>query len=208
MRIIKEAYESVKRVLKLTKEYNRISRSSEIVRRYIGLNLFDGILTTLGILFGGYVGRITQPGVIIATGLGAAVAMGVSGFWGAYESEKTERVRSLMELESATLSSLEGTEIQRAGNFAAWFIAITNSASPFMGGIIVISPFFFSSLLSIGQMYLVSMGLSFASLMILGAFFGKSSKRSMLRSGLEMVLVGVASAAIIVLFLSGVGGAW
>ena len=49
MGIFTEAHSHVKRLLKLIKQYNEISKSGEMVRRYIGLNFFDGILTTLGI---------------------------------------------------------------------------------------------------------------------------------------------------------------
>src|SRR3990172_9386655 len=71
--------ERIRAYIKKISAYNRISHSDEIGRRYFAMNAFDGILTTLGILFGSYAGNIREPHVVFITGMGAAVATGVSG---------------------------------------------------------------------------------------------------------------------------------
>ena len=191
--------ERIRAYIKKISAYNRISHSDEIGRRYFAMNAFDGILTTRGILFGSYAGNIREPHVVFITGMGAAVAMGVSGFWGAYETERAERSRDLKELEDATLRSLADTEISRAGDFAVWTASIIDGVSPFAAAMLVIFPFFLP--LSIERMYLSATVLALLSLAALGAYLGSLSKKSMTKGALKMVLAGVISAAISVLLI-------
>ena len=90
----------VKKFLKNYKEYDKISNISNIARRVFANNSFDGILTIMGILLGAYYAGIDSAMVIIKTGLGASIAMGVSGAWGAYYTEKAERKKKIHELEN------------------------------------------------------------------------------------------------------------
>src|ERR1700690_1570000 len=86
------------------RHYHRVAEVGETARRYFAMNAFDGVLTTLGVLVGSYIGRVRSAHQVIAVGLGAAVAMGISGFYGSYLIERAERDRSLRELEDVTLS--------------------------------------------------------------------------------------------------------
>ena len=106
------------------------------------MNAFDGVLTTLGVLVGSYVGRVHSAHQVIAVGLGAAVAMGVSGFYGSYLIERAERDRSLRELEDVTLSSLEDSDIAAASTYATIVIALVDGVSPFVAAALVLMPFF------------------------------------------------------------------
>ena len=81
----------IKKFLKNYKEYDKIANISEIGRRVFANNSFDGILTIMGILLGSFYANITDASIIIKTGLGASIAMGVSGAWGAYYTEEAER---------------------------------------------------------------------------------------------------------------------
>jgi len=101
-------------------------RSAAIARRYFAMNAFDGVLTTLGVLVGSYIGHVHSAHQVIAVGLGAAVAMGVSGFYGSYLIERAERDRSLRELEEVTLSSLEDSDIAAASTYATIVIALVD----------------------------------------------------------------------------------
>ncbi len=193
----------LRRQLKLLRKYNRISHSDEIARRYFAMNSFDGILTTLGILIGSYVGGVHEPKVVIMTGLGAAVAMGVSGFWGAYETEKAERTRSLKVLERATLSSLKDTTISKAADFATVLVSLVDGISPFLAALLVISPFFLDGILTEQHMYIAGIVISFVSLGLLGAYLGKLSKTSILAGSLKMVVAGILCAILSLLLIGG-----
>ncbi len=71
--------------------YLRITEADDILRRYFVINSFDGLLVMLGIIMGTYIGGVRDARVLLSAGIGAGVAMGVSGFFGVYMSEKAER---------------------------------------------------------------------------------------------------------------------
>ena len=201
MQFLKKIKNRISQLSKTCQEYSQISNSAEIARRCFATNSFDGFLTVLGILVGGYVGKIREPRIIVITGLGAAIAMGVSGFWGAYETEKAERARSLHALERATLSSLQGTMISRAGNFTVILVSLIDGFSPSIAGLLVVSPFFLTNHLTISQMYFAGSAISFIGLALLGGYLGKLSKSNILVSSLKMVFAGIVCAGIGVLFI-------
>ena len=82
---------SLRSVLELTREYNRLVNIGEIARRYFAMNAFDGVLTIIGVLMGNFTARVADPQIVISTGLATCVAMGISGLWGAYLTEAAER---------------------------------------------------------------------------------------------------------------------
>ena len=92
-----------KRIIGKIRIYDKIASIGEIARRYFAMNSFDGVLTILGILIGSYFGGIRQANIVISAGLGASIAMMVSGIWGTYLTEQAERTKSLKELESSIL---------------------------------------------------------------------------------------------------------
>ena len=82
------------------RSYIRVAGASAIARRYFVMNAFDGALTILGVIVGAFMAREVDPRVIMGAGVGASLAMGISGAWGAYMAERAERRRSLKELEN------------------------------------------------------------------------------------------------------------
>ena len=96
------------------REYDRLANISEIARRYFAMNAFDGVLTIIGVLMGNFIARVSDPKIVISTGLATSVAMGISGLWGAYLTEAAERKRDIDELSKYTLRDLSTTRIGRA----------------------------------------------------------------------------------------------
>ncbi len=127
------------------RHYHEISGVGEMVRRYFALNAFDGALTTLGILAGGYIGGVRNGRTLVLVGATTALAMAVSGFYGSYLVEKAERRRSLRELEESTLTSLKDTDIGAASRYAIVVIATADGASPAVAAAIAFSPFVFTA---------------------------------------------------------------
>ncbi len=177
--------------IRTLREYHRIARVGEIVRRYFALNAFDGVLTILGVLVGSYFANVHSTGSIITLGFTASFAMGLSGFYGAYMTEHAERRRALAELEKSTLSSLEDTEIQRASTYATVVVSFVDGASPFAAAAIAISPFFFGSSFDIKSEFYAAFALAFAELFGLGVFLGVVSRERIVYSGIKMVTAGV-----------------
>jgi predicted membrane protein (TIGR00267 family) len=180
--------------LQQLREHSEIAGIGEIARRYFAMNAFDGVLTIIGVLMGNFTAGVQAPAVVISTGLATSVAMGVSGLWGAYLTESAERKRGLDDLASHTLTDLSETKIGRAARTAVIIVAVVDGLAPFAAALVVLLPFFFSTLLGeIAVSYYVSLGLAMATLFTLGAFLGKVAKTSLIISGLKMIGAGVVA---------------
>ncbi|MHB1389881.1 MAG: VIT1/CCC1 transporter family protein [Thermoleophilia bacterium] len=180
--------------IRTLRKYHRIARVGEIARRYFAMNAFDGVLTMLGVLVGGYFGNIRHAGSIITLGMTASFAMGVSGFYGAYQTERAERSRSLAELEKSTLSNLRDTDIGHASTYAAIVVSLVDGLSPFGAAVIAVSPFFLGDRISVDTAYYTAFGLAFIELFALGVYLGAISRDRMVVSGLKMVGAGLVCA--------------
>lgn len=183
--------------------YIRITQMSPIARRYFIKNGFDGSMTMLGIVIGSRVVDVTRPEIIVTAGLGACLAMWVSGLFGAYMTEKAERKRHLKSLESAMLVDLKNSIHSDASDFVSFYAAIIDGASPALTAIIAIIPFMLalSGVLAIGDAYIVSFAATLATLFCLGLYLGKIAKENILLYGVQTVAAGIF--IVIISFLLG-----
>jgi len=92
----------LKTLTKRWRKYSDLSNLGIIVRRKFFNNAFDGALTCAGIVSGSFIffwsNRDLSPTIIIITGLSTALAIGISGLWGAFLSEDAERKKKLIDL--------------------------------------------------------------------------------------------------------------
>ncbi|VVB53108.1 VIT family protein [uncultured archaeon] len=176
----------------------KVSDVQDIARRYFVMNAFDGALTMLGIVVGAYVAGMREPAIIIAAGLSGSVAMGISGFSGAYMTEQAERTRSLKTLESAMLSDLSKSIHGDAGHLAAIATSLVDGLSPAVGAIFIIIPFFLvrMNMLNYDTAFYLSMAMAAVFLFALGAYLSVISQERILKNGLKMLAVGVVTAVI------------
>ena len=182
------------------REYDKLVHISEIARRYFAMNAFDGVLTIIGVLMGNLTAGVDNPQIVVSTGLATCVAMGVSGFWGAYLTEAAERKRDLDELCRHTLTDLNNTRIGRASRAAAVTVSIVDGLSPFLAALIVLTPFFIVGLLpSITWAYYAALGMALLTLFGLGLFLGRISRDSWILYGAKTVVAGAASILIALL---------
>ena len=72
------------RFIEKAKVYLHVTKASGIARRYFVLNGFDGAMTVFGIVLGSWVSGVTDSSIIILAGLMTSLAMGLSGFFGAF----------------------------------------------------------------------------------------------------------------------------
>ncbi|MGC9358775.1 MAG: VIT1/CCC1 transporter family protein [Anaerolineae bacterium] len=188
-------------------QYRRLAGVDAIARRCFANNSFDGILTMVGVIIGSYVAGLLNPRIVLTTGLATCMAMGVSGGWGAYVSERAERRHQLQELEHAMLRNLQLTEQARASRFAVWVITAVDGLSPLLSGSIVLIPFMLSgSLITIQQAYLASLVIALALLFGLGVFLAKVGRDNFIRSGIRMVVAGLVCVLMSFLLSSGSAG--
>jgi len=183
---------SLRRWLQQLREYEDIAEIGEIARRYFAMNAFDGVLTMIGVLVGNYSAGVESARVVISTGLATSMAIGVSGFWGAYFTESAERKRDLDDLESYTLTDLNETKIGRASRAAAIVVSLVDGLAPFLAALVVLSPFFLTPLWgNIYHSYYLSLAMALGVLFALGALLGAISRENIALTGVKMIGAGL-----------------
>jgi len=185
--------------LRKVKVYLDVTRARGIARRYFVMNGFDGSMTMFGIVIGSWVAGITEAGIIVAAGVGACLAMGVSGFFGAFMAERAERRGHLRTLEAAPTQP--DPIHYEASNFVLIYVALIDGMSPTLTAIVSLAPFILTrmGLLSIGNAYLISLILTLATLFSLGFYLGKIAKEKVWLYGAQMLAIGIITAIIIFL---------
>ena len=196
-----------KRISNRIRKYAEITEVGEIARRYFVMNAFDGALTTLGFIIGFFIAGVEDPNVVIVAVLAGALAMGISGIWGAYLAESAERKRELKMLERHMMTDLSKSIMARASRFAVIFSALIDGLSPALASIVGILPFFFGvgGGVSFAVLFYISVGLNLGILFLLGIFLGHVSKENVLVMGLKVVLAGVVITIILWLLNLGHG---
>lgn len=179
------------------REYAEISEAGQIARRAFANNSFDGVLTMIGVVMGSLVVGIKDAQVVMVTGISTALAIGISGGWGAWLTESAERRHAMSELEQQTLVKLGGTKIGKASRVAVVLVAAVDGLSPFLAAMLVIIPFFFASLLpSITYVYWASLGMALLGLFGLGIYLGRISKGNWFASGIKTIVAGIICIAL------------
>lgn len=179
-----------------------VTHSHLILRRYFVVNGFDGVLTMMGLIIGFIVSTPADLAVIINVCLGAAIALGMSGISSAYISESAERHHALDKLEDAMISDLQESTHGQAARLAPLLVALVNGLAPLIFSLLILMPLWLANLgvpLPLPPLYgaiLVALVLVF----LLGVFLGRIADISWLRSGLQTLLVAVATAVLIYLF--------
>lgn len=173
----------------------------EITRRAFVNNAFDGALTILGILMGNMVLGEAHPRMVIGTGLSACLAMGMSGAFGRYFSERAERKRSLRQIESYMFTDLSGSILERESEKKVLLISLVDGLSPALAAVIPLLPFFLAQamMISAGTGLVISFLLDFVVLFVLGVFLGRISGENVLVHGVLVVGVGFTTSVIILL---------
>jgi len=172
-----------------------------IARRYFIKNGFDGSMTILGIVIGSWIAGVTKPEIIVTAGLGACLAMGVSGLFGAYMTERAERKQKLKTLETAMLSDLSDSILNDASEFVSVYAAIVDGASPILTAVISLVPFALAlaGTFVIWDAYVVSIILSLATLFSLGLYLGRIARENVLLYGAKTLAAGILIVAIVLL---------
>lgn len=169
-----------------------------ISRRYFVMNSFDGALTALGIVMGAATSRVVNPRLVLGTGLGASLAMAVSGFSGAYMTEKAERERSLRRLRRAMLHSLDRSIHVKAMKAAVFWAALVDALSPAFAAFLSMIPFFLAaySILDTRTAVFSSVTIILLTLLFLGIYLGRISRGNVLLSGMRTLALGIITALI------------
>jgi len=179
-----------------------ISRTSDITRRYFVVNGFDGALTMLGMIIGFMLSASSDLTVIVNACLGAAIALGMSGLSSAYVSEVAERKRALAKLEEAMIADLHETAHGDAARWVPLWIAMVNGSAPLFISLLILLPLLLSNaglFLPLSPLY-AAIVIALILIFLLGVLLGQIAGISLLRSGVQTMLVAVITAALIYLF--------
>jgi predicted membrane protein (TIGR00267 family) len=202
----------VKKKLKKTinrwKKYHRISGVANITRRYFVMNAFDGALTMLGVVIGAHLAGIVNPMPIISAAVAGSIAMGASGISGAYMTEKAERRKKMKELEKAMLTDMSNGLHEKSHRFATFFAALVDGISPAIAALFVVSPFFFVrfGLITSDIAFYSCIALTLLILVTLGIYLARISDESMIKYGIQMLIVGSITAGLAILASILLGG--
>jgi predicted membrane protein (TIGR00267 family) len=179
------------------REYSQISQAGQIARRAFANNSFDGVLTMVGVVMGSFVAGVQEASVVLVTGLSTALAIGISGGWGAYLTESAERSHAVDELEQFTLTKLHDSKIGKASRMAVVMIAAVDGLSPFVSALLVVIPFFLAPLLpAVTYAYYASLAISLLALFALGLYLGRISRRNLILSGVKTAAAGLVCIAL------------
>ncbi len=179
----------------------RYSRAEEYSRRYMVMNTFDGVMTVLGIILGSQLIGNGSAASILGAGVGASLAMGISGVSGTYMAEKAEQEKKVRAIEEAMLKDIRETVIGEAHMKAAIIASIVNALAALLAGLLIISPYalVIAGVLTYQAAFLTSLLMALVLLFILGVFLGKISGERLLISGAKALGVGLATLLLLLL---------
>jgi len=180
----------------------RITRTHDIMRRYFVVNGFDGALTMLGLILGFLVSGTTGLSVIINVCLGAAIALGVSGVSSAYVSEAAERKRALAKLEDAMITDLNDSAHGDAARGVPLMIALVNGFAPLSISLLILIPLIAADAgfeLPLSALH-AAVVIALLLIFLLGVYLGRIAGVSLLRSGIQTLLIAILTAVLIYLF--------
>jgi predicted membrane protein (TIGR00267 family) len=160
------------------------------------MNAFDGALTMLGVIIGAFIAGVLEPITIITAAISGSIAMGVSGMSGAYMTEKAERTKELKELQRAMVSNMQNGLHHRSHRFATIFASLVDGLSPAFAAMVVVFPFFIvpSGFITVDTAFFTTIFLTLLLLTLLGVYLAKISDESMIRYGIQMLMVGMVTA--------------
>ena len=207
---------NIKETIRNWKLYGKLSDLGEISRRKFFNNCFDGALTSSGIISGIFMiflassnAFLFTPQNVLITGFATAIAIGISGLWGAFLSEEAERKKKVsdMKRDMAIVTDSEKeknnnkknkTILEKAENFATIVASLVDGGAPAVGSTLPLIPFFFGATLTIMHFifsYMILAGL----LVYLGIFLGNISGGGKLRYALHLVTAGIVTLVVTLL---------
>ncbi len=170
--------------------------------RYVALGTLDGILAVMGVTLAAS-GIAAAGGVEISnfviglTGLSGGIALAMSNAFGSFIGERAEEARTLRELEDKMMLSegeLDDTIIHKQAKRRIYMSMFTHGFSSFVGSFVPVVPF----LLIADRMsaLVTTLAACFIALAVLGIYLGKVSRESLLKTSVEIVIIGVVISAI------------
>ncbi|EKQ54935.1 MAG: TIGR00267 family protein [Methanobacterium sp. Maddingley MBC34] len=179
--------------------------------RYVALGTMDGILAVMGVTLAAS-GVSSASGIELSnfavglTGLSTGVALAMSNSYGSFIGERAEEVRNIRDLEHQMMleeGKLDDTHIHQQAKRRIYMSMFTHGFSSFIGSFVPVLPFLLISTRT--NAIICTLALCFTALMILGVYLGKVSRESLLKTSLEIVLIGILISVVCYLIGGGHG---
>jgi predicted membrane protein (TIGR00267 family) len=155
----------------------------------------DGSLSTLGIVVGA---SSAESALIVAAAVGGTIANGIANSLSASSAAQAESHGQLREVEKAMVSKdLTGTVLDKKIGRQTMIAGMVDGLATIVGGAIPILPWLFLSGI---QALFTSIGLVVLSVIVIGVYLGKVSRRNLIISGLKMAVYSI-SVAVAVYFV-------
>jgi predicted membrane protein (TIGR00267 family) len=165
--------------------------------RYVALGTLDGILAVMGVTLAASgvasVAGAEIPNYVIGlTGLSGGIALALSNAFGSFIGERAEEVRTIRELEEKMMldeGKLDDTLIHRRAKKRIFMSMITHGFSSFTGSFVPVIPFIFIA--DRLNATITTVVLCFIALVVLGIYLGRVSRESLVKTSIEIVLIGI-----------------
>lgn len=179
--------------------------------RYIALGTLDGILAVMGVTLAASgvagIGGIEIPNYVIGlTGLSGGIALAMSNAFGSFIGERAEEVRNIRELEQKMMleeGKLDDTLIHNQAKRRIYMSMFTHGFSSFTGSFVPVVPFLLIADRSMA--IITTLVLCFIALIFLGIYLGRVSRESLLKTSIEIVIIGILISAVSFLIGGGHG---
>ncbi|MEN6328897.1 MAG: TIGR00267 family protein [Methanobacteriaceae archaeon] len=170
--------------------------------RYVALGTMDGILAVMGVILAasgvaGVAGTQIPNYVIGLTGLSGGIALAMSNAFGSFIGERAEEVRTIRELEQKMMleeGKLDDTHIHQEAKKRIYMSMFTHGFSSFTGSFVPVLPFLLISSRLTAIIWTIS--LCFVALVLLGIYLGRVSRESLLKTSVEIVIIGIVISVI------------
>jgi predicted membrane protein (TIGR00267 family) len=191
----------LRRIIKRLNLTFTLTETTDIARRYFSLQIFDGAMVGIGLVFGFHISGFHGYESLLRAIIPILIGIAISGYTGAFVSERAEQAYRIRRLERATLTEMSGTMLASVGTQATIFVSLVNSLSAVTATALVSTPYILASALKAlpeHGLYL-SMIICLALLSLSGSVVGKTTGIGVLRTALQMAGAGVVAAALIIL---------
>lgn len=166
-----------------------------IFRRYFILGMFDGIITSISVVFGGFL-TSTADRELITVGLSGLIGVAVSSGANAFVVEERETTLQLEKLERQMMRSLKSTIYYTSFRASIWISVIVHGLSPLVGLLVIYSYVVMRGFLGLGTSLLLSFIMLIASSFLYGENFSEKMKTS-----IYITISGIISIMIIFLLV-------
>lgn len=178
------------KITEFIEEYLKMSR-------YVALGTLDGILAVMGVTLAASgvasTGGLPIPNYVIGlTGLSGGIALALSNTFGSFIGERAEEARNLRDLEQKMVmeeGALNDTLIHRQAKKRVYMSMFAHGFSSFTGSFVPVLPFIL--LTDRTTATLTTIIFCFFALVLLGIYLGNVSRKSLVKTSIEIILIGV-----------------